>query len=190
MPAKKKEASLLPDSENVNSFGNRFLRWVTTVGRFVIVFTELIVISAFLSRFWLDRKNSDLSETIRQQKAILASIQDFEKEYNLLQQRLKFVKEFYLNRPTFIPQIKSLMESTPPDIVYQTLNIGTNPKDGKVVANLELEAFKESSIVDFVTNLSVNPNIDSVYVNTISKLPKANNYLIKINLVFNNKPKT
>jgi len=53
MPAKK-EISLLPDEENLDSFSARAFRWLTTVGRYVIVFTELIVICAFLSRFWLD----------------------------------------------------------------------------------------------------------------------------------------
>ena len=80
MPSKK-EISLLPAEENLNTFSARFLKWVTSVGRVVIVFVELIVIGAFLSRFWLDRKNSDLSETLRQQKAILASTQEFEKDY-------------------------------------------------------------------------------------------------------------
>ena len=47
MPAKK-EISLLPNEENLNTFSARFLRWVTSVGRVVIVFVELIVIGAFL----------------------------------------------------------------------------------------------------------------------------------------------
>jgi Tfp pilus assembly protein PilN len=189
MPAKK-EVSLLPDSENVNSFGSRFIRWITTAGRFVIVFTELIVISAFISRFWLDRKNADLSDVIRQQKAILASTQDFEKEYTLLEQRLKFVKDFYANRPSFTPQLNSLIESTPPDIVFQALSVDTDPETGKIAASLDLEAYKENSIIDFVTNLTVNPDIETVIVNNINKRPKENNYVIRINLVFADKSKT
>jgi methyl coenzyme M reductase subunit C-like uncharacterized protein (methanogenesis marker protein 7) len=77
MPAKK-EISLLPDEENLNTLSARVLRYLTTIGRVIIILTELAVISAFLSRFWLDRKNADLSETIRQQKAILESTQEFE----------------------------------------------------------------------------------------------------------------
>jgi len=75
--ANKKELSLLPDSSNPNSFSARFIKWVTTIGRWVMTLTELIVISAFISRFWLDRKNSDLSDLIRQKQAILESTQEF-----------------------------------------------------------------------------------------------------------------
>ncbi|MFA6249973.1 MAG: hypothetical protein WC686_00525 [Candidatus Shapirobacteria bacterium] len=188
MPAKK-EISLLPDSENVNSFSSRLLRWLTTAGRFVIVFTELIVICAFISRFWLDRKNSDLSEILRQQKAILESTQTFEKEYALLQQRLKFIKGFYQNQPKYSKQLYSLIESTPPDIVFQKMDLAADTKTGKITANVDLEAFKEESLVDFVTNLMVNPNIESVVVNTITKKPKQNNYQIKVSLLFTNQPK-
>ncbi len=183
MPAKK-EPSLLPDSENNNTFLARVLRWTTTVGRFVIVFTELIVISAFLSRFWLDRKNSDLSEVIRQQKAILESTQDFEKEFTLLQQRLKTIKDFYAISPAYNRQAQSLVDSTPPDIIYNSLSLSSPPPSNQVNADLNLISYKEESIVDFITNLVVNPNIQTVKVQRIEKKPKDSRYIIQISLVF------
>ncbi|MBU1129800.1 hypothetical protein KKE45_00570, partial [Patescibacteria group bacterium] len=94
MPADtKKEISFLPKHQDNHSFIAKLVRWVTTVGRSVIIFTELIVIAAFVSRFWLDRKNSDLSESIRQQKAILESTAPFEKDFLILQNRLKAIKK-------------------------------------------------------------------------------------------------
>ena len=72
----------MPDSYNPNSFNARFIKWLTTIGRWVMTLTELIVISAFISRFWLDRKNSDLSDLIRQKQAILESTQYFESEFD------------------------------------------------------------------------------------------------------------
>lgn len=177
MPAKK-EPSLLPDAQNINTPLARILRWVTSVGRVVIVFTELIVISAFLSRFWLDRKNSDLSEVIRQQKAILESTQDFEKEFVLLQKRLQTVKESYTSQAVFSPEIQTLVDSTPPDIVYHLLSLRP------AAADLDLTSYREDSIVDFITNLIVNPNIQSVEVERIEKKPKDSRYLVKISLTF------
>jgi len=84
----KKEISLLPSEENLNSPLAKITKWATSTGRVVIIFVELIVILAFLSRFSLDRRNADLSETLRQQKAILASTKDFENDYLSLQKRL------------------------------------------------------------------------------------------------------
>jgi hypothetical protein len=180
----KKEISLLPDEENPNSPAAKLLRWVTTVGRFVIVFTELIVICAFISRFWLDRKNSDYSDVLRQQKAILESTQAFEKEYALLQQRLKVIKDFYSKTPEYNSKIISLAESTPKDIVFNSLVLENDAKLNSIVANVDLISYKEDSIVDFITNLTVNENIQTVDVKSIEKKPKENQYSINLFLVF------
>lgn len=180
----KREPSLLPDAENANSLFARILRWTTTVGRFTIVFTELIVICAFLSRFWLDRKNSDLSEVIRQQKAILESTQDFEKEFILLQQRLVSIKELYSVRADYGSKIKSLVESTPPDIIYNLLSLRQDTDNKLITVDLDMVSYKEGSIIDFITNLVINPDIQTVSVNKIEKKPRDSRYLVQISLTF------
>jgi hypothetical protein len=180
----KKEISLLPDEENPDSPSARLLQWITTVGRFVIVFTELIVICAFISRFWLDRKNSDYSDILRQQKAILESTQAFEKDYSLLQQRLKVIKDFYSKTPKYNSKIISLAESTPKDIIFNRLVVENDTDRKSIVANIELTSYKEEAIVDFITNLTVNENIQTVDVKSIEKKPKENQYAVKLFLVF------
>lgn len=127
--ATKKDISLLPESENPRSFGARFFRWITTTGRITIILTELIVISAFISRFWLDRKNSDLSATARQKQAILTSATPFEDEFTKLQQRLSFIKEFYINQSNYSNQINSLIKSTPSDLFYEKISVSTDKKN-------------------------------------------------------------
>lgn len=180
----KKEISLLPDEENNNTFSARFIRWLTTVGRFVIVFTELIVICAFISRFWLDRTNSDLSEVIRQQKAILDSTSSFEKDFNLLQRRLKTIKSFYQNQPDYQSKVDSLAFSTPPDITYRSLSLNRDPKTKDIKADIGFQAFKESSITDFITNLVVNPQVSKLIIQSIEKKPKENSYQVNLSLIF------
>lgn len=180
----KKELSLLPDAENPNSFSARVFKWLTTVGRWVIVVTELVVVLAFLSRFWLDRKNADLSEVIRQQQAILESTKDFENEFNSFQQRLKLIKNFYSKQPQYDQQINLLITSTPQDIIYNSLLINYDKEINQTKAIASLTAFKEDSIINFITNLMVNPDIQSVNINQIEKKTKENNYSISISVVF------
>jgi hypothetical protein len=185
----KKEASLLPESENSNSFNFRFIKWVTTVGRVVIVFTELLVVSAFVSRFWLDRQNSDLSEVIRQQEAILKTTKDFENQFSFLQQKLKIIKDFYGNEPDYNTKISSLISSTPENIIYDNLSVAKDEKTNKTTASLSLTAYREESIVDFITNLMLNPDIQTVNINNIEKKDQENQYLISISLIFNSPSK-
>jgi Tfp pilus assembly protein PilN len=183
MPSKR-EISLLPNDENNNSFLGRFLRWVTTAGRVIIVFTELIVILAFLSRFWLDRKNSDLSEILRQQKAILASTKEFEDDYTSLQLRLQYIKGFYKSEPKYIDNLNSLIQSLPSGIYFQNFNLKNDEKTSQISATVELYSFQEDAIVNFITNLKLNPNIDSVEVQKIEKKTKDSKYYLSIALAF------
>lgn len=180
MPAKR-DPSLLPDEENSTSLSARIIRYVTTVGRVIIIFTELIVISAFISRFWLDRRNSDLSEVIRQRQAILQSTQDFEKQYSQLQQQLATVKKVNSVDPKFEDKIQTVVESTPADITFSRFNIDTSKQP---TASLSITAFKESSIIDFIVNLTLNPNIQKVNILQIEKKPKNTQYFVDLDLVY------
>ncbi len=186
--ATKKELSLLPDSENPDSFGAKIIKWLTTVGRWVIVLTEFIVVSAFISRFWLDRKNSDLSETIRQQQAILETTQSFENEFNSFQQRLKFIRSFYNNDVQYNQKITYLIKSTPNDLVYQNISIKKDETNNHISATALLTAFNETSLISFINNLTLNPNIESVKINQIEKKQQENNYSISISIVFKDLP--
>lgn len=183
--AVKKEVSLLPNSENPNSFSSRLIKWSTTTGRVVIIFTELIVVSAFLSRFWLDRKNSDLSETLRQKSAILQSTQAFESEFKQLQQKLSSIKTFYGNQPKYDQQLNSLIKSTPEEIYYKNINLSQDEKTFQTVVTSSLIAYREDIIVNFITNLMVNPDIKQVDIKRIEKKSKENQYEVLISLVFN-----
>jgi len=183
MPSKK-EISLLPNEENSHSFSARFLRWITSVGRVVIIFTELIVIIAFLSRFWLDRKNSDLSEILRQQKAILTSTKDFEDDYLSLQGRLQYIKNFYLSQPDYVNNLNSLIQSLPSGIYFQNFNLSHDKKTSQVYAKVQLYSYQEDAIVNFITNLKLNPDIDGVEVQKIEKKTKDSKYYLNIALTF------
>jgi len=181
----KKEPSLLPESENPRSFEARFLKWLTTIGRITIVLTELIVISVFISRFWLDRKNSDLSEIVRQKQAILESTAPFETEFIKLQKRLSFIKNFYSNQLGYDKQINSLISSTPTDLFYNQISVSMDEKTQNTIINASLIAYKEESIVSFITNLTLNPDIKQVDITKIEKKEKENQYSISIVLHFN-----
>ncbi len=179
----KKEISLLPEDVDLNSPSARILRWITTVGRVVIIVTELIVIGAFLSRFYLDRKNADLSEIIRQQKAILDSTKSFESEFVDLQTKLSTIKKVYSASPDYEGKIKNLVSSTPLDIRYERLSV-KKEDNNLILADISLMAYQEESIVNFITNLILNPEIDSVNVTSIQKNSKENFYRVRISLVF------
>jgi hypothetical protein len=63
-PARKKldiNVNLLPQDPFFETVFGRFLKWALSIGRYIVIFTELIVILSFASRFTLDRMVTDLT---------------------------------------------------------------------------------------------------------------------------------
>lgn len=177
--AVKRELSLLPDESNNNTFWARTVKYLTTIGRYIIVFTELVVISAFISRFWLDRQNSDISETLRQQKAIIESTFEFEQEFLALQSRLNFIDLHYQNQPKYVDNIRSIASAIPNDVFFQQLTI--TPK----TAQVSLYSYQEDSLVNTMVNLLLSPAIKIVDIQKIEKKSKDSKYFVDLSLQFN-----
>ncbi len=72
------------------------LKWALTTGRFLIILTETIALSAFVYRFSLDREIIDLTDEIKNNQAVVSLYTD-EPRYRNLQERLTFVESI---RPT------------------------------------------------------------------------------------------
>jgi len=178
----KKEISLLPDKDNPNSFSGRVLLWLTSVGRYIIVITELLVISGFISRFWLDRRNADLSEAIRQKKAIVESTIQFEKDYKTIQDKLLIIKDAYAKQSDFSNKIITLADSTPDNIIYQTFNV--NKVNNLITITLSANALTEDAVVEFISKLLKQKQIQGVDIKTIEKKPKDNKYLVNLVITF------
>jgi len=184
MPAsiKKKSINLLPTENNVNSFSSRFIKWLTTTGRVVIIFTELIVVGAFLSRFYFDRQNSDISEVIKQQKSIMDSVKDFEKQFTDTQKRIASIKDIKTQVPNFDVYLKAVVSHVPTDIIINQFRMTAKPS--ATIVDLVIDAYQEPALVAFINNLSRDKTITSVKISRIEKKPKIGSYTVTIQLEF------
>ena len=88
-----KRINLLPQEEFEASVLGRILRWAMGTFRIIVIITEMIVMGAFLSRFWLDAQNSDLNDQIKISSAQISSQASFEKKFRDVQTKLKIYKD-------------------------------------------------------------------------------------------------
>ena len=71
--------NLLPkDSFSYSALG-KFLTWATTSGRVLVVLTEFVVLLAFGSRFYFDKKVNDLKEEVDQKQVQIQAFADTER---------------------------------------------------------------------------------------------------------------
>src|SRR3989344_9480970 len=90
--AKTRSINLLPQEEFDVSVVGRILKWAMGTFRIIVIVTEMVVMGAFLSRFWLDAQNSDLGDEMGVKSAQVEAQSDFEKKFRRLQTKLGIFK--------------------------------------------------------------------------------------------------
>jgi hypothetical protein len=95
MPARKFiKVNLLPKDAFELSFLGKFLKWSLTAGRVIVVLTEFVVILAFASRFWFDKKLNDLREANSSKQTTILSYAETENKMREILVKQKAVDNF------------------------------------------------------------------------------------------------
>ncbi len=119
MPTKQISINLLGSQDLEHTPWGRIVAWATTYGRYIMITTEIVVLLAFISRFSLDRKLTDLTEEVTQKQAILEANVDLEKDIKSLQSNLTTIKKLSADQKPPIDIVIS-METLLPSDVYLT----------------------------------------------------------------------
>lgn len=165
MPVSKKkiEINLIPQDKFATSTPGRVLNWLLSTFRVIVIIVELVVMIAFLSRFWLDAKNSDLNDEMKQKQALIEASKNFEDEFNITRDKLAtFSKLVSLSRssasltkiPSILPEGITLKSISLTDT--STLVDGESSSENLIaqfIANLEgLGAYKEINLSQIGSN--------------------------------------
>lgn len=124
MPAKEISINLLGEQDLGHSPWGRLITWSITYGRYIMIGTEIVVLLAFISRFSLDRKLTDLKEEIAQKQMIIEANQQFEKEIRSLQDQLAKIKALTKDQDRPLTTIILIQSLLPPDVYLQAFELG------------------------------------------------------------------
>ena len=159
--------NLLTQDALSSSLIGKFLLWTLSIGRYVVVFTELIVILSFLSRFKLDRDLTDLNEAIARQKAIVLSYGDLETKIRYDQERLALVRQEETKLKP--PQVLTLLNQTvPADIKFDDLSLTENSFKFSAVA------LTPQGLAVMLNNLVNHPLVEEVNITDVSSQDQNN----------------
>lgn len=161
MPAKKEpKINLLPQKEFERSLLGRTLKWALSSFRVIVIVTEIIVMAAFLSRFWLDAKNSDLNDSISQKRAVILSFKETEDDFRTFQKQIDVFAK--ITSPTSKSEYINLITSlTPPDVILNS--ISDNENSLQIIGS----SGGEQNISQFIKNLSSEAKFKNVSLNKI-----------------------
>lgn len=162
MPAKKiKSINLLPDGDFETSSLGRILKWALSTFRIMVIVTEMLVMGAFMSRFWLDAKNSDLNDAINVAKAQIVAYQDIEKSFRATQSKLAIMKSLYAEDKQSAV-LESISRSLPADAFLISISVTGNK------VQLKARTASERSIAQFISNLGKAEILENIQLSQIS----------------------
>ncbi|MEK7591973.1 MAG: PilN domain-containing protein [Patescibacteria group bacterium] len=144
---------------------DRITDWALTYGRYIMIGTEIVVLLAFISRFSLDRKLTDLKEEIGQKQQILLANTSLENEIKNTQNQLSKAKNILTEQEKPIEILTSLYSLLPPDVFL--LSVELNHEKLTLRAN----AGTTLGFSQFLTNMKAGKNLTQVEIGDIKKKP-------------------
>jgi Tfp pilus assembly protein PilN len=163
MAARKKDnqINLIPKDKFAESTAGRVLAWLLSTFRIIVIVVEMVVMLAFLSRFWLDAKNADLNDEIKQKSSQLQALQPFEKDFARLQTRIK-VFTALASQEGLSQDIQKIASYMPVDIFLTSFTKTGN--DIKIAG----ASPSELSIAQFIVNLESDDDFKEISLANVS----------------------
>lgn len=161
MPAKR-NVNLLPKDEFKFSVTGKFIKWAISVGRWIVVLTEFVVICAFLSRFYFDTVLDNLFDETRQKQAIVDSAQSFEENFQEIQEKTKMVKTLLAKEKKPSLLFTEVNQVIPANVFLTSVSIADE--------NLQLAGYSlsEKSLSLFVSGLKTLPNLEKISLSNVA----------------------
>lgn len=149
-------------------FVEKFIGWALTVGRLLVIVTELIALSAFLYRFSLDRKLIDLHGKIKQQESIVKAYKNNEDKYRNLQDRLALASSFSNTGTSKIKIFQDILNFAPKGLTIGNLAM----RESRISINAVAQS--TSSLKTFINSLKTYPQLKKLNLDSIQIKPGSN----------------
>jgi Tfp pilus assembly protein PilN len=165
MPANIASINLLGQEDLARTPQGRIVNWALTYGRYIMIGTEIVVLLAFISRFSLDRKLTDLREEIDQKQAILTANASLEQDIRLVQDRIAKIKIITSDQSKPVNTFTLINTLLPKDTHLNSLEVTSDKFSAEVIAGTT------AGFGQFLTNLQSVKQINKVEVGEIKKKP-------------------
>ena len=152
---KNKSINLLPQEEFDVSLLGRTLKWAMGTFRIIVIATEMIVMAAFLSRFWLDAQNSDLINSIKIKTAQIVAQAATEDQFRSVQSKLSIAAK---TSPAIASsqKVNLIASKVPPDVNLTSVSVLDKS------AQIKGASITELGIAQFLANLKADSSFKSV----------------------------
>ncbi len=154
--------NLLPKDPFFETAIGKTLKWALSAGRYIVIFTEVVVIMSFLARFTLDRQLTNINTEITDNEAIIQSYGELEQNFRSVQEKTKQIEQINKDK-NLVDIFAYISEVTPPGIDVSELRIlkdevslagttATQDNLNLLINNLQLSQHFSDIRVDEISN--------------------------------------
>jgi hypothetical protein len=152
--------NLVPKDPFFTTALGRGMQWALSAGRYIVIFTEIVVILSFAARFTLDRKVSDLNKQLLNSQSVITSYGELERNFRLAQAQIEEYSA--INQETNLTEVfANITTVTPPDVVIDELVISPS------TVFIKGSTYSQSSFNVLINNLQISPDFLNVSVGTV-----------------------
>ncbi len=164
--SKQLSINLLPQDPFFDSYLGRTLQWSMGAGRYIVIFTELIVILSFAARFTLDRQVTDYNEKLHGQIQQLEGMATDEAAFRLAQAQLGQIRANQ-DVSNILDVFSALNAVVPSEVVIDQLSISQSS------LSLTGTAITQPAFITFINNLQLTPQFNSINIGKIESTGKS-----------------
>jgi hypothetical protein len=154
--------NLLPSIEFATSTWGRILTWALSGFRIIVISIEMIVMLAFMSRFWLDAKSNDLNDAIRERTSVIKVWSSFETKFKATQQKLAVFSQVTQQANSVSSTLAKVTSYLPNEITLTSFTFTS----GQV--NIKGVSTNEMSIAQLAANLQADKSFTGIAIESIT----------------------
>lgn len=151
--------NLLPNQGE--SFTTKFFNWALSIGRLLIILTEMVALATFLYRFGLDAQIVDLHDKITEESYVVANFHTAETTFRDLQDRLAVIKRYGAIGQTTTGIFSQITQMGLGKVTFKDITVTTQS------AKIEVESPSSSTLSQFVDSLKNDPSVTSVSIDKV-----------------------
>jgi len=144
---------------------DKFMNWTLTIGRLIVIVTEIVAVIAFIYRFSLDEKLVDLHSAIKQKQNIISVLKNDESKYRNLQNRIAIAATFSEKGTKISQTITDIASLIPTQVKIGNLILNKNQ------VSISADVVSVLSLKNFTDSLKGYHGIKSISIDSIENKP-------------------
>lgn len=146
----------------------RFIKWLISYGRYIVVVVEIGVLTCFAMRFKLDAELSDLKEKINSQIPYLESLTVDDTLISQTQQRLTNIQQVYTTTPVWEKVLQEVTKIIPVGVKLASLNLEKDENTSSVNVKFIAQTNSNNDVSLFIKGLKNNSLFKDVNLASIT----------------------